>query len=186
MINIQNFNDDEWFKWYLAWYYLNPADHHPAMIRKIDKLFRGELNFEGITKLKKRIQFVLVVLVKKKENILFMCWEILSKHRFNINLFRIKRELQKGPPTKFSPVISKLINNKNTRTTSWAINYYYYLYCFYYSWLCMGEWGICSSLTIKLQSNIIRHYFCKKLHCRCLTGFSVCIWYICVKSVLCQ
>ena len=90
------------------------------MIRKIDKLFRGELNFEGITKLKKRIQFVLVVLVKKKRKYPFYVLRNTFKTHVDLilTLFRIKRELQKGPPTKFSPVISKLINNKNTRTTS--------------------------------------------------------------------
>ena len=40
LINIQNFSDNEWFKWCLVWYYLNPANHHPTKIRKIDKIFR--------------------------------------------------------------------------------------------------------------------------------------------------
>ena len=38
LINIQNTNDNECFKWCLV-RYLNPANHHPARITKVDKDF---------------------------------------------------------------------------------------------------------------------------------------------------
>ena len=41
LINIQNFKDNESFKGCLV-RYLHPADHHPARVRKIDKLFGDE------------------------------------------------------------------------------------------------------------------------------------------------
>ena len=47
LINIQNFDNDECFKWCLV-RYLNPEDNYPAKIRKIDKLFGHELDFEDI------------------------------------------------------------------------------------------------------------------------------------------
>ena len=47
MINIQNTDDNECFKWCLV-RYLDPADHHLARIRKTDKLFRDELDIEDI------------------------------------------------------------------------------------------------------------------------------------------
>ena len=47
LINIQNFDDNEWFKYCLVWY-LHPADHHPGRIREIDKLFGDELDSEDI------------------------------------------------------------------------------------------------------------------------------------------
>ena len=46
MIN-QNFNDNECFKWCLV-RYLDPEDRHSARIRKINKLFGDELDFEDI------------------------------------------------------------------------------------------------------------------------------------------
>ena len=53
------------FKWCLC-RYLNPADHHPARIRKIDKLFGDELDFEGI-KSHLKIKDILKIEKKKKE-----------------------------------------------------------------------------------------------------------------------
>ena len=47
LIDVQNFDNNECFKWCLV-RYLNPADHHPERIRKIDKLFGHELVFEDI------------------------------------------------------------------------------------------------------------------------------------------
>ena len=47
MINIQNIDDNERFKWSLV-SYLNPANHHPVIITKADKDFAKKLakNFE--------------------------------------------------------------------------------------------------------------------------------------------
>ena len=47
MINIQNIDDNECFKWCLV-RYLNPADHHPARITKADKDFAKRLDFKDI------------------------------------------------------------------------------------------------------------------------------------------
>ena len=44
LINIQNVNDNESFK-YCFLKYLYVADHHPAKIRKVDRLFADELDF---------------------------------------------------------------------------------------------------------------------------------------------
>ena len=47
MINIQDIDGSECFKWYLV-RYLNPADHHPARITKADKDFAKKLDFKDI------------------------------------------------------------------------------------------------------------------------------------------
>ena len=47
LINIQNTDDNECFKWCLV-RYLNPADHHPARITKADKDFAKRLDFKDI------------------------------------------------------------------------------------------------------------------------------------------
>ena len=47
MINIQNIDDNDCFKWCLV-RYLNPAGHHPARITKADKDFAKRLDFKVI------------------------------------------------------------------------------------------------------------------------------------------
>ena len=47
LINIQNINGGECFKWCLV-RYLNTADHHPARITKADKDLSKMLNFKDI------------------------------------------------------------------------------------------------------------------------------------------
>ena len=47
LINIQNANDNECFKWCLV-RYLNPADHNPIRITKADKDFAKSLDFKDI------------------------------------------------------------------------------------------------------------------------------------------
>ena len=73
MINIQNIDDNECFKWCLV-RYLHPADHHPARITKAGKYFAKEFDFKDInlqsqletfTELEKRIPSALAFLVKK-------------------------------------------------------------------------------------------------------------------------
>ena len=41
LINIQNIDDNECFKWYLV-RYVNPADHNPRRITKADKGFTNK------------------------------------------------------------------------------------------------------------------------------------------------
>ena len=66
VINVQNIDDNEYFKWCLV-SYLHPADHHLARISKYDILFGDELDFEDIklifTKLKKIVLSTLAFLV---------------------------------------------------------------------------------------------------------------------------
>ena len=47
LVNIQNSDDNEFLRWCLV-RYLNPADHHPVRIRKIDKNFLRKLDFKSI------------------------------------------------------------------------------------------------------------------------------------------
>ena len=47
MINIENIDDNECFKWCLV-RYLDPADHHPARITKADKDFAKMIDFKVI------------------------------------------------------------------------------------------------------------------------------------------
>ena len=46
MINIQNTNDNECFKWCVV-RYLHPSDHYPRRSGKIDKLYGFKLNFKN-------------------------------------------------------------------------------------------------------------------------------------------
>ena len=47
MINIQNINDNEYFKFCLV-RYLNPADHNSRRITKANKDFAKKLDFKDI------------------------------------------------------------------------------------------------------------------------------------------
>ena len=47
MINIQNIDDNECFKWSIV-RYLNPAYHHPARITKAEKDLAKNLDFNDI------------------------------------------------------------------------------------------------------------------------------------------
>ena len=47
LINIQNTDDNECFKWCLVGY-LNPADHYPTRISKLDKDISKRLDFKDI------------------------------------------------------------------------------------------------------------------------------------------
>ena len=47
LINIQNIDDNQWFKWSIV-RYLNPADRNPARITKADKEYAKKLDFKNI------------------------------------------------------------------------------------------------------------------------------------------
>ena len=47
LINIQNVDDNESFKWSI-FKYSNPANRHPAKITKADKVFAKKLDFKDI------------------------------------------------------------------------------------------------------------------------------------------
>ena len=89
MINNQNVDDNECFKWSLV-RDLNSEDHHQARITKADKDFGKKLAFKGInqykletfTKSKKRIPMVLVFLFMKiRKNIQFMYQKNVKKNK---------------------------------------------------------------------------------------------------------
>ena len=61
MINIQNVDDSECYKWCLV-RYLHPADHHPST--NLTKIF--QLKLQTFTKLKKGILLPLVFLIMKR------------------------------------------------------------------------------------------------------------------------
>ena len=81
LIDIQNTDDNECFKWSII-RYLNPAYHHPARITKADKGFAKNLDFKDIKfqvyfkdihKLVKKNPSALVFLAMKiKKNIQYM------------------------------------------------------------------------------------------------------------------
>ena len=101
LINIQNIDDNECFKWSIV-KYLNHANRHSAWITNADKDFAKKLDFEDIKfpvkirgihkiKKKKRIPSSLVFLVmKERKNIQSMyqrmlwrktCWLIIDRRR---------------------------------------------------------------------------------------------------------
>ena len=47
LINIQNIDDNECFKWSIV-RYLNPPNHHPERITKVDQDFAEKLDFKDI------------------------------------------------------------------------------------------------------------------------------------------
>ena len=86
LINIQNIDDNEWFKWCLV-RYLHPAYHHPLTNRKVGILFGGKLDledikfpvkFKDIHKIeKKKILSALVFLVMEISKISNICFKKL-------------------------------------------------------------------------------------------------------------
>ena len=84
MIIIQNFDSNECFKW--CWViYLHSVDHHPARIRKIEKLIedvRSPVNIRDIHKIEKKNSIVINIFgyENKKRNICFIRQKMLSKN----------------------------------------------------------------------------------------------------------
>ena len=81
MINIQNIDDNECFKWCLV-RYLHPPGHPPARARKVDKILQEKytIKIRDIHKIvkKKRIASLIVLLVMKtRENIQSICQEAI-------------------------------------------------------------------------------------------------------------
>ena len=64
MINIQNIDDNECFKWSIV-RYVNPGNHHPARITKADKDFAKKLDFKGI---KFPVKIRITHKIEKKKN----------------------------------------------------------------------------------------------------------------------
>ena len=78
MINIQNIDDNEYFKWCLV-KYLYPKDLEPARIRKLTRLFRDEIDF-GDIKFPVKIKDIR---------------QIKKKHKIGISVFSYENEVKK-------------------------------------------------------------------------------------------
>ena len=63
LTNIQNFNDNQCFKWFLI-RYLNPADHHSVRVRKVGRIFESKLDFKDI---KFPVKIIDIHKIEKKE-----------------------------------------------------------------------------------------------------------------------
>ena len=83
MINIQNTDDNECFRWCLV-SYLHPTYHNPRRIIKVVKLYGDKLDFkdikfpvklETLIKLKEKIPLALVFLIVKIRKISNICVE---------------------------------------------------------------------------------------------------------------
>ena len=74
LINIQNINDNECFKWSIV-RYLNPANHHPARITKGDKNFAKKIDFKDVKYLVK-IRDIHKIEKKKRSALLFLTMKI--------------------------------------------------------------------------------------------------------------
>ena len=103
LINIQNTDDNQFFKWCLV-RYVNPADHNPRRITKTDKDFAKRLDFKDInfqSKLetfpnsKKRIPLSLAFLVRKIRKISNLC--IKKMLRRKTCLLIVNRRRRKNP-----------------------------------------------------------------------------------------
>ena len=83
LFNIQNIDDNEWFKWCLI-KYLNPADHNPRRITKSDKEFAKRLNFKDI-KFPVKIRDIRKIEKKNSINISVFGYENKEKHPIHVS-----------------------------------------------------------------------------------------------------
>ena len=75
MINVQNIDVNECFKWCLV-RYLNPAGHNPRRITKADKDFAKRLDFENI---KFTIKFKVIHQIAKNNSLALAFWVMKIK-----------------------------------------------------------------------------------------------------------
>ena len=80
MINVQNIDDNEYFKWRLV-RYLNPQDHNPTRITKADKDFTKGLDFKN-TKFPVKIRDILKI--EKKNSIGISVFGYENKEKYPI------------------------------------------------------------------------------------------------------
>ena len=80
MINIQNIDDDECFKWCLV-RYLHPADHYPAKITKADYDFTKEPAFKDI---KFPVKIRDIHKIEKKSSIAISIFGYQNKENYQI------------------------------------------------------------------------------------------------------
>ena len=96
MIIIQNFDSNECFKW--CWViYLHSVDHHPARIRKIEKLIedvRSPVNIRDIHKIEKKNSIVINIFgyENKKKEIFALYVKKCYQKTFGSVIIRRKRQ----------------------------------------------------------------------------------------------
>ena len=96
MIIIQNFDSNECFKW--CWViYLHSVDHHPARIRKIEKLIedvRSPVNIRDIHKIEKKNSIVINIFgyENKKKEIFDLYVKKCYQKTFGSVIIRRKRQ----------------------------------------------------------------------------------------------
>ena len=79
LINMQNIDDIECFKWCLV-RYLNPADHYPARITKAEKYFAKRLDIKDITFPVKMIDIHKIEKKRIPSGLVFLGYENKEKH----------------------------------------------------------------------------------------------------------
>ena len=84
MVNIQNSDDNDCFKWYLLWY-LHPADHNPARLTKADKYFAKRLDFKDI---KCPIKIRDIQNIEKRNSIITGVSSYENKEKYFIYVFK--------------------------------------------------------------------------------------------------
>ena len=90
LINIQNIDDDECFKWHLVIYW-DPADCNLARIKKADKDFAKKLDFKDI-KFPVKFRDIHKIDLKISSALVFL----LMKIRINIQFMRQRNVVKKN------------------------------------------------------------------------------------------
>ena len=94
--------------------YLNPVDHHPARIRKIDELIGNELDFEDIKSSVKTIDIYKI----EKRNSIGICVFGFEK---NISALRVRKYFKK----RCEFIINRKKEKKNTMFLSTILKHSY-------------------------------------------------------------
>ena len=84
LINIQNIDDNEYFKWSIVTY-LNPADNHPARITNNDKILLKRLILEDMMKFTVKVRDINKIEKKNSISISVFGYENKEKHPFYVS-----------------------------------------------------------------------------------------------------
>ena len=84
MINIQNIDDNEWFKWSIV-KCLNRADRNPARITKADQEFAKSLIFKTKIKFPREIRGIHKIEKKNSIGISVFRYKNKEKHPINVS-----------------------------------------------------------------------------------------------------
>ena len=91
LVNIQDADDNEWFKWCLV-KYLNPADCNPARITKAGKNFEKKLDFKEI-KFPVKIRDIHKIEEKNSICISVFTYENKEKHPIYVSKNVVKKNM---------------------------------------------------------------------------------------------